>query len=1489
MAENCNIEYGNRKDISNKEFNNHVNAQNGIPVNQIPVPELVDKFSAIGDKMDALRKSGTKFQSVSEAIDRQTPGAYNKSDFGDFASKAGTIYHEIAEKVIVNMNEGKKNPLEGVKFDDSYHEVWAKQVVKLYKEVFNPTGKNTVLPEVAVGKTDPRVSGIIDVMVITPEKKAIVYDFKSVFSDYKGNMKHGSQVQFYKRMLELGDIDLGMPAIEVESVNIIPIKLESEKQESGGYKVLSHDPDSVKVIDVDKNPELYPNNQQTIVDSRSYLTPDSDVVSNELNSERQNKIVNLNALNEAVIDLQEDSAESKVSALAGTIFQNEDTGKYFYIHNNKEVYFEADVAHRDTKAGRNQRREEIRKNVEKEMKSSESDSSKRRNISIKKGALTDDVVNMINYTNYHPTSVSGPEAKALTDFVENQTQYSHDLHAVRADAIPGLEGVGDDIFILYHGYKAETGKYAKADIIALSNKDGEDNIQSIGSEKFGTNLGANYIKDFQIETLKNKLGLHGLRPLKRTSRNERLIRVGMVAMSLRSNDPETIIGDTSAVNITSTGSTRGKEQDLDTILGNVKLLANIPIDGMSVLEKDQFDSGAKALLQDSSLYDVDNYKENKALSYYHFVTNAINGKNKKKANAYREDMERLKNSTTEEDFFNSLLIGDEEAYRRNLEIIEEDNARKVEAIRTLTARQEDIREYYKNAHGRKNPNTKDFETDPEYKLIVNMILQLNNLRNDLDIASDLNLKQSWVANPGKSGIKLVDGYVEMVKASLRNVSMRYMKEYYPEKVSEFKKFFKNHPKYSNVVVENAIGTHSRLYDDLMEFKKYATKDNPNAINHSRYTGRFWPEGSAEFKALNKDQQDFIKWYKANTISAFKDMENAGKGEEEQEVLNWKDDWIPAMKSDFSNQLFRVWHKGKGSDLTTADAIKAGAARISTMHKNYDEVINLNTDNKTKLLNLFKHQLAPINAEDPSTGHVDLGSTSRMAHYGLEVGTDGNVYAIEDWQDMRETDLERILDANKMNSIRQQELQPLVPLYQSVRAAVSMAASEQGKKFPQLERMLEQWTDMVVHQKNVVMENKTAERGLRFAGMLAGTWALSWNLFSMAKNTVAGFGHTGIQAAVESLASGNTKKLKAYKKAYGTSFKAWLGHRDIDHKMNAIMTDLALGDTDAGALIHDLKFKVGGRNYKMGAAALVQLQDYFHRSQMTAAEMEYDGSIKAYEKIDIDGKNVWRYNEDKDTRFEGTDGEALKTAIKNRMIEEGTLTSLDDRMTIPYTQRELTGMKDKMNLVFEAHNIEAQGPYQAHAIGRLTGSFRKWLVSKTERWTQEGTYSEVAGKWAKTEDAEGNPVYQWEGEYIEGMFQTLKGTAIQLGQVINGGSLSDVATYWDSLSTTQKQNMYRFAIEMAIAAALAALLKSLFDDDDKTFGESMLLASLGELSILDHMSGAGDVVDNPFPQISIISDTVKGMFSENDEIQFRSLLRLTGPGKIAQPFITMFED
>ena len=1475
----CTVTYKGHKFKSVKEFNDYLLSQmtGKNMTKDLTQNEAAEKLKAASKNIRKLRETGERtFTSPSAVMNHIAPfTGEDKKEVATFSANEGTRYHNIAEGVINNLNEGKK-PLHDLTYKDANGKEkavsnqldiqWAEQVAKLYREVFNPDGKSTVIPELTVGNAQRGISGDIDVAVITPEGKIRIYDYKTQLKKYDGKDTHAIQQHIYKAMLMQGDLEFDIPMMEVESMNIITIQLISKTAKNPDNKTTNHTLDghdiTQPIVNIGKDQQKFPHRAKynTVVGDIFLMENEFKRDYNRVKMDHQ---ANFQAIGETIIQLDTSQNVNKLQAIASTVKRDED-GKFYFEHNNEKHYFKHNDAHLDNETGRQRRAEAIRKFVGKNYPNE--------NL---KGNVADEFLKVWRGEKSYQFEEDKPQYRSIKWWIKNNFGNVSDAMPVKANSIPGMEMVGDDLIVIYSNYNEETGRYQNADILAVASDVTEGTPYSVGKNQ--TTLAGMVASDNQVQTVKEKLGLHHIKVFSRSKANERLIRVGLAATALRTSDPNLRIGMTATSNFPK-GSSKNPfaEVGLDELLGNIQILTNLEVGGAKITENSAFDEHTKQILEDGELFDADNYKQSKITALFGAIASAMQDDNSQ----LKKDFEIAAKVTDEKDLIEQLSdVADAKKFiAEEVERINQDRERKEQVIQFINRMMKEIEERHNNEIER-------YSRDSEYLMLSQAVLQLENMIVSIDKATDIQTIQAWGLAPGDTQMEIINDYVENIKIGQKRVSMRVLNEFYPQKIKQFDKLFKASEKHH--LATKGSGTHAKMFEPLFEYKLLPKISNPNEKVKVR-TGRFWPKDSTEYQKLTQEQKDFIEWFNTETKKHLAKSLGPNKNIDDY----WQEGNIPWMKATDGNMIYKVIHKGQSQDRVD-QRVKAAVNRKLTQWENYDEVFDINSKNLTQLVDLYRNQVSiSISEQD----HSEYGPSQRLDLLGMVMGNDGNLYAKDEHENMQETNLEHIITALGINGYRVEELSPLMIQYKAVRTVLSAAKSSMGNdKFVNAEKFLQVWTEKILQQKNQLLKQKNLERAMLVARSVGSSVALGWNVFSQLKNTISGFGHVNIDNLVRSLSEGDFKRMKAYRKAFNEAKGLLKGsHLRTQEKVHSIMTSMAMGDMDPTSLLNNLIFQKTGRSVKMGKHVWNSIQDYGWRSIMLLTEMHMDGTINAYEEATIEGEKVWVYNEDKDPRFEGEEGKKLKQAIKERMVEEKVIKSTDEKMPFPYTIREQLRIREHANETFEAQNVEDRPMGEAYTLVKMITPMRSWLLSKVRRWWKPGHMNKQAGQFVyknvKHEDDTVTKEQVWEGAFMEGIAQSYFSIVKSLAKLTSGGTRKEFMDQWTNMPYKRKENLIRGMIDFAFIGLLVTALRALFEDDEKDKVLYKLISSaMNELYFIEHAGGFGDLVTNPLPTISIFGQIGRGLFGDDSEKRMDSIMRSTGVGKVPQFVMDVTED
>jgi hypothetical protein len=290
---------------------------------------------------------------------------------------------------------------------------------------------------------------------------------------------------------------------------------------------------------------------------------------------------------------------------------------------------------------------------------------------------------------------------------------------------------------------------------------------------------------------------------------------------------------------------------------------------------------------------------------------------------------------------------------------------------------------------------------------------------------------------------------------------------------------------------------------------------------------------------------------------------------------------------------------------------------------------------------------------------------------------------------------------------------------------------------------------------------------------------------------------------------------------------------------------------------------------------------FFKAQMFIAELHKKGLL---DTLSIKDGNI-HYDYTKDHRFKGifdSKGEVIKNLRSEELkkkaalyefylaegFKEGTLTE-DGKLKMPITLKEGNDMKDFSTSLFGSMDKDAQVLLSWDSWGRLIGKFRNWMSRKKDNYWTKGHYSSVRGKvqFIKDSSHPQGGYYEWESEWVEGVIQTF----VQVAQGMKneeGNWISRFKKVKGNMSDMQRDNMNKFFSDISLYyllnSVLFAGLSEMLDDDDE-FSKLMLKAAtngatdLSPFSLADSVMSGSPIVTFSFFQ-SLISNLFNAIYS-----------------------------
>lgn len=268
-----------------------------------------------------------------------------------------------------------------------------------------------------------------------------------------------------------------------------------------------------------------------------------------------------------------------------------------------------------------------------------------------------------------------------------------------------------------------------------------------------------------------------------------------------------------------------------------------------------------------------------------------------------------------------------------------------------------------------------------------------------------------------------------------------------------------------------------------------------------------------------------------------------------------------------------------------------------------------------------------------------------------------------------------------------------------------------------------------------------------------------------------------------------------------------------------------------------------------------------------AEIHSKGIDKAYEEYTSDGKIYHRYNETLDSRFyvydekrpgwgegkppttpEDKKKHGLWKAVRDKLASEGAIDEKGN-MKFPMTAEERTSIKYYATKLYGSFHKDKEIHENAKALTRMFLKYKSWFLQKVSNYHMVSDESMARGKWEWVEDPDhedgGYPT--WVGMPSEGIIQSVGFLLKQLNE------LHSIAAF-KTLNDVQKENLGKLLADLLLVTLFASLLTPWIlekDDFSKTaFGRALKGSMKNATMDLNIAATAVQMGDSTAPVISM---------------------------------------
>lgn len=521
---------------------------------------------------------------------------------------------------------------------------------------------------------------------------------------------------------------------------------------------------------------------------------------------------------------------------------------------------------------------------------------------------------------------------------------------------------------------------------------------------------------------------------------------------------------------------------------------------------------------------------------------------------------------------------------------------------------------------------------------------------------------------------------------------------------------------------------------------------------------------------------------------------------------WRKGMIPVMSASVNEMLMKKDPK----------SVKAGWSKflkkISNLDDIYDEINSKKREESKdatilrEIGDYFMHQIG----KDSDI----YGSESRMKLMGLTRDIAGAAVLIDDTMNKNmSTNLELITLYMVSSSTRKRffdvNVVPVINAAQTLMKNGELIKLEGAQ--PNAIRYLKNYVNSIIKGEAITLDDKIGNIHLDPAINIA----LQFTTFgSLALNPAVAVGSAvmNVNQIFTNAMSNDVAGNGMFGRKEAAKAAAMLGTKEGRDKIEGIMEMYKVADRSEKDLINNPRRKESDKNVFNSHYAFWMnwLTDYSARGVIAASQMIKDGSIEAYSMVG--GELI--YNEDKDPRFKGDAGQSLKNKIKERLIEQGYMTSMDERMPRGYENKEARFLKTIADdYVIGSMDDATKTQLSRSTLGRPFMQFRSFLPNKIHRYFGSEKYATMEGRYESRENEAREIETKWSYNVTSGMFTSF---AKIFSEVKKGNyrSLKDL----QNMPAHDKKNMANMVADLIVGSAMYALYAGLaeadWDDEEK---------------------------------------------------------------------------
>ncbi len=250
-----------------------------------------------------------------------------------------------------------------------------------------------------------------------------------------------------------------------------------------------------------------------------------------------------------------------------------------------------------------------------------------------------------------------------------------------------------------------------------------------------------------------------------------------------------------------------------------------------------------------------------------------------------------------------------------------------------------------------------------------------------------------------------------------------------------------------------------------------------------------------------------------------------------------------------------------------------------------------------------------------------------------------------------------------------------------------------------------------------------------------------------------------------------------------------------------------------------------------------------RATLMIGQMLEDGT---WDSIGIDSNGNLTYDESKDLRLNGKgkytieEGKAIK-----KMLSQSMGLTVNDKLPFPYTSEMGGSIRNTANFLFGSSDRDMKSFFNYRWWGKMFISLKNWLPAKIQRWTMSRVDSSTIGSLKIERNPQTNEIVaSFQGDQLEGIFLSLA-----------AGYNNMFKRYIKKMETKpltkfQKNNITRALGDLIIVLSGSLAYMAIPDDEDDTVYDDItaeiIRRSLDDLMVIYNVLKIDDYFYTPIP-------------------------------------------